>query len=108
MLLKSVVTMKVLDKCKQDYDFPVLDENKNETGRNKGTNYLVTLKYEENPSQNVKLPKDRIDIYDACAIGKDVNFIFEFETEPKAYVKDGKAVINFMHVPRIVDIVPAK
>lgn len=107
MILQSVVVLKVLDKVAENYDFPIKNEQGVETGRNTGVNYWVTVKADGKP-ENIKLPKDRKDIFDALTIGKEAQIIFKFETEPKAYIKDGKALVNFMHVPTIVDLVPVK
>lgn len=110
MKIKTVVELNVLDKVAKDYDMPVRDANGNETGRNKGTTYSITVKPENDVCQNIKLSKDMGLKFDEIQVGAINKFIFEFESSPKCYVdkKDGSAKINFADVPQIVDIIPFK
>lgn len=108
MRVKSIVELNVIDKISKEYDFPIKDENGNETGRNKGISHYLEVKEQGSLAQHIKMPKDLEGMFDEIPMGIN-KFVFEFETEPKAFVgKDGKAKINFNDVPSIVDIVPFK
>lgn len=105
MLVKSVVNLMVLDKVAKEYDFVQKDVNGNEV-HNSGISYYACVKPEGDIVQNIKLPSRDEELFNSITVGQENSFIFEFETTPKAFVKDGKAQINFNHIPKIVGIVP--
>lgn len=110
MLLQSVVSLKVLDKVSEDYDIPryeTVNGVRTEVGRNTGTAYTLTVKNGTKAAGNLKLPADLSSKFDEIPLGKESQFIFQFETEPQAYNgKDGKpAYVNFNHVPKLLDVV---
>ena len=110
MLLTSTVSLKVLDKVAQDYDIPrfeMVNGVRKEVGRNTGTSYTLTVKSGNQPAGNIKFPNELISKFNDIPLGKNVDFIFTFETDPQAYNgKDGKpAYVNFNHVPKLVDVI---
>lgn len=109
MKIQTVVELEVVAKVIEEYDLPVKDESGKEIGRNKGNSFKISARVgKDKLPETISLGKAWADKFAHIEEGQVNKFIVEFETSPKAYIKDGKAAVNFQHVPTFIDLVPFK